>query len=149
MATRIKPKGKLYETDFLSWTEEQAAALRAGRLDALDLENLAEEIESLGQSDRRELESRRTLLMMQILKWRYQSEQRGGSWNSTIRTQRREIEKLLNDSPSLRRAATEAVGDSYEVARRNASAETGLPLDALPPTCPFELGQILAEEWLP
>jgi hypothetical protein len=103
----------------------------------------------LGKSDRRELESQLTVLMMHLLKWRYQSEQRGGSWESTIRTQRREIEKLLDDSPSLRRAVPEAVGDSYEVARRNASAETGLPLEGLPPTCPFELGQILAEEWLP
>ncbi len=111
MATRIKARpGKLYDTDFVLWTREQAAALRAGRLDALDRDNLAEEVESLGRKDRRELESRLTVLVMHLLKWRHQPDQRGGSWDSTIRTQRREIEKLLNDSPSLRAAVAEALG---------------------------------------
>ena len=100
MATRIKARtGKLYETDFFLWTKEQAAALRAGRLDALDRDNLAEEVESLGRKDRRELESRLTVLVMHLLKWRYQPAERGGSWDSTIRTERREIQKLLHDSP--------------------------------------------------
>jgi hypothetical protein len=101
----------------------------------------------LGRKDRRELESRLTVLVMHLLKWRYQPDQRGGSWDSTIRTQRREIQKLLHDSPSLRSAVAEAIEGSYDTARRNASAEAGL--DALPATCPFELEQILADEWLP
>jgi uncharacterized damage-inducible protein DinB len=80
MATRIKARtGKLYETDFFLWTKEQAAALRAGRLDALDRDNLAEEVESLGRKDRRELESRLTVLVMHLLKWRHQPAERGGS----------------------------------------------------------------------
>jgi hypothetical protein len=150
MATRIKARtGKLYETDFFLWTKEQAAALRAGRLDALDRDNLAEEVESLGRKDRRELESRLTVLVMHLLKWRYQPDQRSGSWDSTIRTQRREIQKLLHDSPSLRPAVAEALEDGYDTARRNASAEAHFALDALPATCPFELEQILADEWLP
>ena len=150
MATRIKARtGKLYETDFFLWTKEQAAALRAGRLDALDRDNLAEEVESLGRKDRRELESRLTVLVMHLLKWRYQPAERGGSWDSTIRTQRREIHKLLHDSPSLRPALTEALAEGYDTARRNASAETLLALDALPATCPFALEQVLADEWLP
>jgi hypothetical protein len=150
MATRIKARtGKRYETDFFLWTKEQAAALRAGRLDALDRDNLAEEVESLGRKDRRELESRLTVLVMHLLKWRYQPAERGGSWDSTIRTQRREIQKLLHDSPSLRPAVAEALDNAYDTARRNASAETRLALDSLPARCPFKLDRILADEWLP
>lgn len=77
MATRIKARtGKRYETAFFLWTQEQAAALRAGQLDALDRDNLAEEVESLGRKDRRKLETRLTVLVMHLLKWRYQPDQR-------------------------------------------------------------------------
>ena len=150
MATSVKTRASaLYGEDFVRWTEDQAAALRAGDLDALDLENLAEEIESLGENNRRELRSRISVLVMHLLKWRHQADRRTGSWDSTIRTQRSEIEQLLEQSPSLRREIGPALGRMYRTARRNAAAETGLPLADFPETCPFNPDQVLEEEWLP
>ena len=150
MATKLKTRAsELYEQDFVLWTEDQAAALRAGRLDALDLENLAEEIASLGGRDRRELDSRLEVLVLHLLKWRYQSDKRTGSWESTIRTQRREIEKLIRQSPSLRREVEPMMLDGYRSARRNAAAETDLGVDTFPEACPFSEDQVLADEWLP
>jgi hypothetical protein len=150
MATRIRrEQAKLYDTDFVRWTEEQAAALRAGRFNALDLENLGEEIESLGKRDRRRLKSRLTVLIMHLLKWGYQPQRRSGAWESTIRTQRAEVRQLLDDSPSLHREVPAVVAERYELARRNAAAETGLPLAIFPTDCPFTVDEILAEEWLP
>jgi hypothetical protein len=150
MAMKLKTRpSELYEQDFVRWTEDQAAALRAGRLDALDLENLAEEIESLGRRDRRELKSRLAVLLMHLLKWREQSDRRTGSWESSIRTQRGEIEEILADSPSLRREVRASIAAAYPRARRNAADETGLPLDSFPETCPFTEDQVLTAEWLP
>lgn len=150
MATRLKTRAsELYDQDFVRWTEDQAAALRAGRLDELDLENLAEEIANLGGRDRRELGSRIVVLAMHLLKWRYQPDGRSGSWDSTIRTQRREIGEILQQSPSLRRRVATALTDGYATARRNAAAETGLPLAAFPETCPFAAERLLEDEWLP
>jgi hypothetical protein len=144
-----RERTKLYDADFVRWTEEQAAALRAGRLDALDLENLAEEIESLGKRDRRKLKFRLTVLIMHLLKWAYQPDQRSGSWESTVRTQRAEIRQLLDDSPGLRRDVPDILAQKYDLARRNAAAETGLSLAIFPAACPFAVDEILAEEWLP
>src|ERR1035438_9493947 len=93
----------LYEQDFALWAEETARLLRAGALDDLDIENLAEEIESMGRKDRRELRSRLKVLLSHLLKWRIQPDHRsGGSWRSTIAIQRSDIEQLLEESPSLR-----------------------------------------------
>jgi Domain of unknown function DUF29 len=150
MATRMRrEQAKLYDTDFVRWTEEQAATLRARRFDGLDLENLAEEIESLGKRDRRRLKSRLTVLLMHLLKWGFQPEQRSGSWDSTIRTQRADIRQLLDDSPTLRREIPAVIAERYDMARRNAAAETGLPMATFPTDCPFAVDEILAEEWLP
>ena len=97
-----------YDTDILTWSERQATLLRrraAGELvnDAdIDWPNVAEEIESVGRSERRELRNRMARLQQHLLKWRYQPEHRSRSWRTTITTQRREIEALLADSPSLR-----------------------------------------------
>jgi uncharacterized damage-inducible protein DinB len=72
----------LYEQDFYQWTQQMATVLRNGHFDQLDIENIAEEIESLGRSDRRELKSRLTVLLMHLLKWHCQPEQRNNSWLS-------------------------------------------------------------------
>jgi Domain of unknown function DUF29 len=118
-------------------------------LDALDLTNLAEEIESFGKRDRRRLKSRLTVLLMHLLKWGHQPEARSGGWDSTIRTQRADVRQLLEDSPSLRREVPVIIAERYEMARRNAAAETGLPLATFPTDCPFAVDGLLAEEWLP
>src|SRR5487761_1403224 len=95
-----------YDRDFYAWTNEQARLLRTGELSAIDAANLAEEIESMGRSDRRELQSRLAVLIMHLLKWRFQPSARSAGWLGTIREQRLQIELILEDSPSLRPVVT-------------------------------------------
>lgn len=92
---------KLYETDLYAWANENAALLRAGELDRIDLLHLAEELESMGRSERRALENRLAVLLTHLLKWRYQSALRGTSWRVTIKEQRLQVQRLLRDNPSL------------------------------------------------
>ena len=101
----------LYDTDFFAWTQRQAAALAAGKAAELDWLNLAEEVESLGKSDLRQLENRLTVLVRHLLKGAYQPERRqtGRSWQRTGFEQRRRIRRLLRDSPSLRRHSLDAL----------------------------------------
>ena len=122
--------GGLYDTDFVSWSEQQAAALREARYADLDLPNLSEEIEALARSDRRELRSRLTALEMHLLKFEYQPERATRSWLSTIVEQAAKITELLRESPTLNgEVLTNAIVDGYADGRRQASAETGVPLD--------------------
>lgn len=90
-----------YEDDLAAWAEEQASLLRAGEVEGLDREHLAEEIESVGARERRELRRLARLLQQHPLKWHYQPEFRSRSWMTTIRAQRDEIQAVLADSPSL------------------------------------------------
>jgi Domain of unknown function DUF29 len=138
-----------YEEDFYAWTCEQARLLRSGEFSSIDAANLAEEIESLGRSDRRELESRMTVLLMHLLKWQKQSKLRSRSWSGTILEQRRRIEKLLKESPSLRPSVDEALAEVYTEAREAASNETGLPETEFPAGCPFTTDEVLSRSFLP
>jgi Domain of unknown function DUF29 len=138
-----------YEEDFYAWTMEQARLLRAGELAAIDAENVAEEIESMGKSDRREIESRLIVLLAHLLKWQLQPEMRSKSGSGTIREQRRRIERLLRESPSLRPTVPEAVAEAYAEAREDAVEEGGLPENAFPVACPFTAEQVLARGFLP
>ncbi len=124
-----------YDEDFYAWTQHQAATLRTVVCAELDLMNLAEEIESLGKQDWKELRSRLNVLVMHLLKYHYQPDHRRGSWSSTIRTQRDEIHALLEQSPSLRRQVPVILDERYKTPRRNA-AETGLPVETFPEVCP-------------
>ncbi len=90
-----------YEEDFYAWTVEQSRLLRAGELSAIDVANIAEEIESMGRSDRRELRSRLVVLAMHLLKWRRQPGARSRSWSATIDEQRLQIEEVLAESPAF------------------------------------------------
>jgi Domain of unknown function DUF29 len=139
----------LYEEDFYGWTMEQARLLRTGELSRLDIENIAEELESIGRSDRREIESRLTVLLAHLLKWRIQLGFRSRSWSATIREQRRRIERLLQESPSLRPVVEQLVPRAYADARDRAAEETGLAETAFPAECPFTAAQILDEDFLP
>jgi uncharacterized protein DUF29 len=145
----MRPNAELYEQDFYAWTQEQAALLRKGAVQDLDLANLAEEIESLGKSQHRELGSRLDVLVLHLLKWGYQPRERSGSWRSTIRTQRRELRRLLQQQPSLRPLVPDAVADGYPDARLDAGDETGLPLATFPATCPWTPEQVLDADFWP
>lgn len=141
-----------YDTDFYAWTQAQAAALRAKDWQAFDLANLAEEIESLGKRDRRTLESSLKILLLHLLKWTYQSQERrrrGRSWRSSIANARDAIEHVLRDSPSLRRALPEALTWAYPRARRQAHDQTGLALSTFPDACPWTLEQLEDLDFMP
>jgi len=140
---------RLYEQDFLLWTEKIARLLRAGRLDELDIEHIAEEIEDMGKSQRRELESRLRVLLTHLLKWGWQRDQRSNSWKATVARQRVELRALFRDSPSLKKRLPESLADSYRDAVEEASLETGLPVDSFPELCPFTPEQILDRDFLP
>ena len=138
-----------YDDDFFAWTQEQARLLRDGELADVDVENLAEEIESMGRSDRREIRNRLVVLLGHLLKWQFQSNSRSTSWSGTIVEQRQQIDSIIADSPSLRQVVPEALDVAYSRARRRAAAETGLPEAVFPVSCPYTPDQILSEEFLP
>jgi Domain of unknown function DUF29 len=149
MRVAVSQNAVNYEQDFYAWTLEQARLLRAGELSAIDPVNLAEEIESMGRRDRRELESRLTVLLTHLLKWQMQPDQRSRSWSATMREQRRQIEKLLRESPSLRPFVANVLAQAYSDAREDAADETGLPESAFPTECPFTLNEVLSRSFLP
>ncbi|BAY76935.1 hypothetical protein NIES25_33930 [Nostoc linckia NIES-25] len=99
MQTAKSANQNLYEADFYAWTQQQANLLRHHQWNQLDLSNLIEEIESLGRKERQELRNRLSILIGHLLKWEYQAGQRSRSWLATIRVQRRETLKLLNENP--------------------------------------------------
>src|SRR2546427_759891 len=126
----MSPNAALYEQDFYAWSQTTAALIRAGKWQEVDPESLAEEVESLGARDHRELRQRLQRLVTHLLKWQYQpaGRQTGHSWRSTIRTQRQEIADLIEQSPSLQRTVSDALRARYALAREHASAQTRLPL---------------------
>jgi hypothetical protein len=132
-----------YEQDFYAWTREQAELLRGGILAGADLDHIAEEIESMGKREKRELESRLAVLLLHLLKWQFQPALRGTSWQTTIRIQRLDIAKLLADSPSLKAVIPDITHGAYETAAIRAGAETGLPEAAFPTACPWDFEQIM------
>lgn len=138
-----------YDQDFALWSAEQGAALREGRWSVLDRENLAEEIESLGRSDKREIENRLKTLLVHLLKYRYQPEKVKPGWRSTIREQRRQLHKIIGESPSLGAYPAEVLNEEYSYARADAADETGLAPTVFPEACPFVLSDVLDLNYLP
>ena len=125
-----------YERDFHAWTTEQAALLRAGRLSEADVENIAEEIESMGRSEKRELANRLTVLLIHFLKWQVQPERRSNSWRLAIVEQRLRLAEHLKDNPSLKAALPDGFASAYRLALLGAQRETDLPEDAFPAASP-------------
>jgi hypothetical protein len=136
-----------HENDFYAWTQEQANLLKTGQLHQIDWQNIAEEIEDMGRSEKRQLESRLEILIMHLLKWQFQPNLRSRSWQLTIKEQRLRLEKLVQKNPSLQPNLTEAIEDVYPLATISAERETGL--SSFPETCPYNLAEILSPEFLP
>jgi hypothetical protein len=145
----LKPQLTPYETDYARWCAEQGALLRAGEVAALDLENLAEEIESLGRSDKREIRSRLQELLLHLLKWHFQPGKRKGGWRATIIEQRDELKQLLEESPSLRSLPSLALARQYLIARAKAADETDLAEALFPRDCPYSVEDILDGGFFP
>ena len=143
----------LYERDLHAWCQAQAALLRdrarPGANDGLDYVNLAEEIESLGRSEKNAVRSHMVILLLHLLKWRYQPSHRSDSWEDSIFNARKEIAYAFEDSPSLRGLIAEAVDRAFPMAVRKAATQTRLPRTTFPASCPFTEEQILDAEFLP
>jgi Domain of unknown function DUF29 len=149
----------LYEQDFVRWTEAQAAGLRRAAETKsnlpLDWMNLAEEVESLGRSQRRELRSRLANIIEHLLQLQHSpaTEPRIG-WTETIGRERREIERLLEDSPSLRGELEQALAAEWhrtakfvaEVLEKRGELQSYSPIPLEPPG--YSIEQLLGA-WLP
>ena len=138
-----------YEADVVAWAGEQARLLRARRFDLLDIENIAEEIEDVGKAEQRELMSRMAILLAHLLKWQYQPQRRGNSWRQTIITQRCNIERALEETPSLKARLADARwwGSVWADALDLATRETNL--NSFPKICPWAFAEIMNDDWLP
>ncbi|MBW4462369.1 MAG: DUF29 domain-containing protein [Nodosilinea sp. WJT8-NPBG4] len=139
----------LYEADFCAWVQQQAEFLRNRQWQSIDLPNLIEEIESLGKQQRQELRNRLSVLLEHLLKWQFQPQQRSRSWLATLRVQRRDILRLLDENPSLKPYLKEALVDAHANNRDLAMGETNLPEVTFPLGCPYGLANILSEDFYP
>lgn len=144
-----QPNTSLYDLDFYAWANEQAALLRSGNLAAADIVHIAEEIESMGKTEKRELVSRLAVLLLHLLKWQFQPMLQGMSWRASIRIQRRDITRHLADNPSLKAKLGETIEDAYGNAIIRAAAETGLPESTFPSVCPWTFDRFIAEDFWP
>lgn len=140
-------KPTAYDQDFFAWAMDTAKLLRAGRFAEVDVAHVAEELESLGKSEKRELVSRLTVLLAHLLKWKYQPVKRTRSWRNTILTQRMDIQELLTDSPSLRSILEQSIAIAYKKAVLYAENETDMDTGTFPAVCPFTYEEILNKDF--
>jgi hypothetical protein len=137
------------ERDFYAWANEQATLLRTGRLTEADIAHIAEEIESMGMPEKRELVSRLTVLLLHRLKWQFQPGLRGASSEATIKVLRNALDDHLDDNPSLRALLPQAIGQAYQDAVIEAEAETGFKATSFPAPCPWSFAQIMDRSFWP
>lgn len=143
-----------YEEDIVLWAREQAALLRAGRVDRLDLEHIADEIEDVGKSEQRELVSRMAVLLAHLFKWQYQPDHRGSSWRVTVETQREDIKAALEETPSLKSNLdkpewqAKVWRQARGIVARDLATHPAL-IDAFPRQCPWTVAQVLDPAWWP
>ena len=142
-------KNNLYDYDFYAWTQEQANLLKNQNYNNLDLENLIEEIESMGKSNISQLENRLTILLAHLLKWKYQSHFRSNSWECTIKEQRKKIISHIVKNPSLKSSLDEIFKEAYEYAILQASRETRIATSQFPEQSPFTYQQTINDVFWP
>ena len=140
-----------YESDIIAWAQEQVRLLKAGQFDALDIEHIVDEIEDVGKSEQRELESRMAVLLSHLLKWQHQPERRSSSWQRTIKEQRKAIARRIAKTPSLKTDLqdTEWWESVWGDALIKAADETGIAFDFLPSTCPWSEKQVFSDDYYP
>jgi hypothetical protein len=140
---------ELYKNDGHAWYFENARLLKEKRFEELDLDNLIEEVESMGRNQRNTLGSYFAQLFLHLLKWQYQPERRGSSWQKSINFQRINIKKQMKENPSLKGCFHEIALNEYEYSRKLAVLETNLDILTFPEEMPFTLDEALQEDWLP
>lgn len=140
---------KLYDADFYTWAMDQADAARRRSANEMDWDNLAEELETLGRSEKRELYSRYVILLHHLLKWRYQPKRRSRSWEVSIRNARDDLDRHMRDNPGLKPFEPEEFSSAYRKARRNAAFEMKIDENDIPETSPFLIEQVRNEDFWP
>lgn len=138
-----------YKKDFYKWISNQSELLKRGDYSKLDIENLVEEIESLGISERRALESYLKVLILHLLKIKYQPDYRTRSWDNSVKASRYQINKLLERSPSLNKEKPEILEDAYYLARLKAVDETSMNESTFPDLCPWTFIECMTDAGLP
>jgi len=138
-----------YKQDFYAWLLKSAELIRQRRFSELDVEDVAEELEGMARSDKRQLINRFAVLLAHLLKWQHQPEKRAKSWERSIKEQRKRIHLLLQDSPSLRYEIEDKISDAYEIAILTAANETGIDELSLPESCEYSLEEILDQNFYP
>jgi hypothetical protein len=139
----------LYEQDFYLWLQTNINLLKEGKFAEIDLENLLEELESMGRSDKNALKSNLKILLMHLLKYKYQPEKRTNSWRYNIIEHRQRLRDTFKTSPSLYRFFEEIFNEAYQDARELAAGETGLSIKIFPPESPFTVEEVLNPDFLP
>jgi hypothetical protein len=139
-----EPAGASYDRDFCAWSLEQARLVREGRWDAVDRDNVAEEIESLGREQFNKLASALGVLIVHMLNWDHQAALRSRSWVLSISAQRLELEDVIADNPGLKPRIPEAIARGYRKARLDAARETGILEESFPEECPYTWNDIAA-----
>lgn len=139
---------QLYDSDYFQWIEATITKLKAAKFSEVDWENLIEELEGMSRSEKRAVYSNLKILLLHLLKYRYQPDKRSKSWTSSICEHQQRIFRSFRESPSLKRYFETVIPESYNDARKLASKETGLIMDVFPEECPFTLEEILDQEFL-
>ncbi|ODN41974.1 DUF29 domain-containing protein [Piscirickettsia litoralis] len=138
-----------HDLDIYAWAHENAELLRQGKFNEVDMVNVIEELEDLGNSKRDQLTARLKLIIQHLLKWQYQPSHRGRSWSLTIKNNRRDVEGLLEDVPSLKSKIDECFVKAYKRGAVAASDETDMPIKKFPQSCPYTLEEVLNPEFMP
>ncbi len=148
MASRLAPQGPVpaYDTDGYGWANSQADLLRARRFGEADWLNIIEEIESVGRSEWRSLESNLAQILIHLLKWHFQPELRSRSWLVSIGTHRLNFEADLDKNPSLKPKVPDTLLSAYTYARKRAALETGLDIQTFPDICPYDWDEIMTRQ---
>lgn len=113
------------------------------------MDNILEEIESMGRSEQRQLSHRLDVLLMHLLKWKYQPDHRSSSWKGSIEEQRFRIRKVIKENPGLKPKIPEVLQEAYEVAKISAYKETGLAKEIFPEYCPWEFTRAMDDQFFP
>lgn len=139
----------LFDQDYYLWLKETAQILQQGRWSDLDIANLVEEIEDMGRSEKRAVERNLEVVLLHLLKHKYQPEKRSNSWLATLFEHRHRLNKYLKESPSLKPYFQSAFGDCYNTARKLAAIETGLEIAIFPTESPFTPEEVVDSDYLP
>ncbi len=140
----------LYERDYYNWTLEQARALKERRIEMLDWQNLAEDVEDLGRCEKRELRSRLEVLLAHLLKWRFQPKRRSRSWKATIAVQRVNLQRHLRDNPGLKPFVPDLLAEAFTTARIEVAGRLSAAEESqLPTSCPWSFEQVMDETFKP